>query len=58
MKANDKMVLTPMDWATTSATGSFTIDDTSQSDDTPQTPGFELILMLISLIGFILWKKR
>jgi hypothetical protein len=58
MDANDKMVLTPTDWATASAAGSFTSDENGHTTDTPQTPGFVLVMMLIAIIIGIIWKKK
>ena len=67
MEANEKLVVTPQDWATTSASGSFTSDqdqdntsDQNQednSDDVTQTPGFGFVVLLLSLIIGVLYYR-
>jgi len=51
LDANDKMVITPDDWATTSVSGSFTTGN-------EQTPGFELILGLFALLFVVLIRRK
>ena len=64
LDANDKMMVTPDDWATTSVSGSLTVSDGQQDsdsmDDTGQTPGFEMLLGIFSLliVVYIQRKKR
>jgi len=69
MGANEKLAVTPDDWATTSATGSFTTgdeqqdtdDQTSTDDDNIldiNTPGFEVFVFMISLLFCLIWGKR
>jgi len=53
LDANDKMVITPDDWATTSVSGSFTT-----GDEQTQTPGFELILGLFALLFIVLIRRK
>ena len=59
MDANSKIVVTPENWATTDVSGSMATGDDEQQDDTTQTPGFELCVMLIAVIcGVLLMRKR
>jgi hypothetical protein len=74
MDANEKTAITPDDWATTSASGSFTTgdeqDDTddgpndqTQGDgstkDTDETPGFEGVILFIALIlGLVYFRRK
>jgi len=74
MDANEKMTITPDDWSTTSASGSFTSgeeqddaddesNDQTQEDDstknTDETPGFESVLLFITIIlGYIYYRRK
>jgi hypothetical protein len=51
LNANDKMVITPDDWATSSTSGAF-----SAGDD--QTPGFELILGIFAILFVLFVRKK
>jgi hypothetical protein len=63
MDANSKMTVSPENWSTTAALGSMTTSDEQQegnntSDDTAQTPGFELCLLLIATLIGLFWRKK
>jgi hypothetical protein len=62
MDANEKMAITPDDWATTSAAGSFNTGEEQDDDSTDgkesDTPGFELFAVCIALISGMIWYKR
>jgi hypothetical protein len=59
MDANSKMVVSPEDWATTKVSGVISLGDTKQQDDTSQTPGFELTIVLFAIIlGILFTRKR
>jgi len=51
LDANDKMEITPDDWATTSVSGSFTTGD-------EQTPGFEFVLVIGIIALFLILKRK
>jgi hypothetical protein len=59
MDANSKLVISPNDWATTEVSGAMSTSGSQQQDDTTQTPGFELTIVLFAIIcGILLMKKR
>ncbi len=67
MDANEKMVVTPDEWATSSATGSFSTSDESDdqnqdntsSDELSDTPGFGVIAVFFSVfIGLIFYRRK
>jgi len=74
MAANEKMAITPDDWSTTSASGSFISseeqddadnesNDQTQEDDstknTDETPGFESVILFITIIlGLIYYRRK
>ena len=62
MDANEKMAITPDDWATTSAAGSFNTGEEQDDDSTDgkesDTPGFELFALLLALIAGMIWYKK
>ncbi len=51
LEANDKMVITPENWATTSASGSF-------STSNEQTPGFELVLCIFAILFIVVIRRK
>ena len=61
--ANEKIVVTPDEWATTSASGSFSTDGESEDqnplDESSDTPGFEVIAVFLSvIIGLIVYRRK
>ncbi|MBS3802785.1 MAG: hypothetical protein KGY65_08565, partial [Candidatus Thermoplasmatota archaeon] len=74
MDANEKMTITPDDWSTTSASGSFVSDDeqgdadnesndqTQEDDSTKnadETPGFKSVILFMTIIlGYIYYRRK
>jgi hypothetical protein len=70
MKANEKLVVTPQNWATTSASGSFSSgeDETSDKNETqndnplggfPDIPGFEVLIFVVAIfIGLLNYRQQ
>lgn len=58
MEANEKLEVTPDDWATTSAAGSLTTGDEQEQKKEGDTPGFELIALFIALLSGIIWYHK
>ncbi len=73
MKANEKLVVTPENWATTSVSGSFSSSDSQSSDGDsdknetkdgspldglPDIPGFEIVLFVTAIFIGLLYTHR
>jgi hypothetical protein len=69
MDANEKITITPEDWATTSRSGSFLTDenqddtgnqnpDDDTTEDEKQTPGFGILFIIFALLFVIAVRKR
>jgi hypothetical protein len=73
MKANEKLVVTPENWATTSVSGSFSSSDNQSSDGEsdknetnngspldglPDIPGFEIVLFVTAIFIGLLYTHR
>ena len=59
MDENSKLVVSPEDWTTTEVSGAMSTSSYQQQDDTSQTPGFELTIVLFAVIfGILFMRKR
>ena len=53
MDAHDKITITPVDWASTSASGALTT-----AKEQTQAPGFEVLLAILGIIVIVVMKRR